>query len=267
MNILSMMAWCLLEKRGLRERDLICSWNTIGPGTSFRSVNMAPGVAAPLQYKGSDSGEGGKTHSNPDHVYIHTWQYFLIAWPIWESLTCGGPPVRVLRAGRERSAQGSERGYERTFTKLAKWEEEVRKTEEAAGFINTKSSHCGSFSLGGTDAFIWEGVRLRKGEGIPPAVTLSESLYKWTTGSKWPPGSFGEMPIGKMNQAFSSALAKKKKKMAWYGNAINLKAVGPLFFLSRLTFINKYQLMPGLDVCYLVTCVTFAVKKSSLTKK
>ena len=89
MNILTMMAWCLLEKRDLRERDLIYSWNTIGAGTLFRSMNMDPGVAAPLQHKGSDSGEGGKSHSNPDHVYINTWQYFLIAWPTWESLTCG----------------------------------------------------------------------------------------------------------------------------------------------------------------------------------
>lgn len=69
------------------------------------------------------------------------------------------------------------------------------------------------------------------------------------------------MPVGKITRVLLQPWPKKKKKLAWYGNAINLKAVGPLFFLSRLTFINKYQFMPSLDMCYLVIRVTFAVKK------
>ena len=69
------------------------------------------------------------------------------------------------------------------------------------------------------------------------------------------------MPVDKITRVLLQLWPKKKKKkLAWYGKAINLKAVGPLFFLSRLTFINKYQFMPSLDMCYLVIRVTFAVK-------
>lgn len=158
-------------------------------------MNVGTGAAACLQYRGSDSREVGKTHSNPDHVYINTLQYSLTAWPTWETLTYRGPPLRRLRAGREWPATGSGCDFERTFLKLVKWKEAAGTTAEAAGFINSEPNQSGR-----NRCLHQSRVQLRNREVVPPAMTLSESLYKWTTGSKWPQRSFGEVPVGKITR-------------------------------------------------------------------
>ena len=193
---------------------------------------MGTGAAACLQYRGSDSREVGKTHSNPDHVYISTLQYSLIPWPTWETLTSRGPPFRGLRAGREWPAKGSGCDFERTFTKLVKWKEAAGTTAEAAGFINSEPNQSGRNSLHQSR------VQLRKAEVVPPAMTLSKSLYKWTIRSKWPQRSFGEVPVGKITRVLLQLWPKKKRKIGLVWKCNKLKSSRSIIFSLK---IDIYQ--------------------------
>ena len=113
------------------------------------------------------------------------------------SLPIPGPQLSHggLRAGREWPAKGSGCDFERTFPKLVKWKEAAGTTAEAAGFINWEPNQSGR-----NRCLHQSRVQLRNREVVPPAMTLSESLYKWTTGSKWPQRSFGEVPVGKITR-------------------------------------------------------------------